>query len=38
MNQPGKGSFFATLAALVQVTNVQDEPESQIRLIVGYFF
>ncbi len=38
MNQPGKGSFFATLAALVQVTNVQDQPDSQIRLIVGYFF
>jgi hypothetical protein len=38
MNQPGKGSFFASLAALVQVTNIKDEPESQIRLIVGYFF
>lgn len=38
VNQPGKGSLFASLAALVQVTNIADEPESQIRLIVGYFF
>ncbi|MBL9115116.1 MAG: hypothetical protein JNJ83_08910 [Verrucomicrobiaceae bacterium] len=37
-NQPGAGSFFATLAGLFQVSDVDGEPESQVRLIMGYFF
>jgi hypothetical protein len=35
---PGKGSFFATISALVQASDIDDEPESQVRMIVGYFF
>ncbi|MCB1225428.1 MAG: hypothetical protein KDK99_06420 [Verrucomicrobiales bacterium] len=38
VNQPGKGSFFATAALLFQATDIDDEPESQVRLIFGYFF
>jgi hypothetical protein len=37
-NLPSSGSFFATLAALVQVSDIDDEPDSQVRLIMGKFF
>ena len=37
-NLPGSGSFFATLSALFQTTDIDSEPQSQVRLIMGYFF
>lgn len=33
-----KGNFFATVAALFQVTDIDGEPESQIRMIAGITF
>jgi hypothetical protein len=32
------GNFFATLAGLFQLTDVDGEPESQLRAIVGFTF
>lgn len=32
------GSFFATLAPMIQVTSVREEPRFQARLIVGFHF
>lgn len=37
-NLPGAGSFFATVAAMFQATDIQGEPDAQVRLILGYFF
>lgn len=33
-----KGSFFATVTGLFQFSNVDDEPDHQIRLIAGFHF
>jgi hypothetical protein len=38
MNQPGKGAFFATAAMLWQTSSIDEEAQSQIRLIMGKFF
>ena len=33
-----KGSFFATVTGLFQVTDVDGEPENQVRLLAGFHF
>lgn len=37
-NLPGEGSFFATVSDLTQASDINDDPEFQVRLIMGYFF
>lgn len=38
MNLPSSGSFFATAAMLFQASSIEDEPDAQVRLIMGKFF
>ena len=38
MNLPSQGSLFATMALMFQASDIDDEPDSQVRLIVGKFF
>lgn len=38
MSLPSSGSFFATAAMLFQASSIDDEPDAQVRLIMGKFF